>query len=442
MGLGAALVQRASVTETDVRYVFSRVMIASVLVALTAFSVAPSVAQYIGDERVADVVQTLVPVFVFQAVAVVPSALLRRHLAFKSVQLVQISSYLVGFLVVGVGLAALGAGVRSLTAAWIVQSGLAAVLYYSLCRHSIRPLLRRNQRMGMYGLRVFLTNIANWTIENVDNLLVGRMFGTTALGLYSVSYNLVRTPCAHLVVAIQSVLFSASARVQDDGTGLRQTYLTAISAVALLALPVFFGIAAVADTIVETLFGSDWVDASSFLVPLAIAMAFHALMSVTGPVLWGKGVPGAELTVQTGVAVALCCALVVAGIYSSVAMAWAVTAVYAARFVAMTLVLLKHIKLSPRHFLRAIRGPILVAILTTPVLLLLDRGIVIEVVAVKLVIEIVVGGLMLVLLVLMFPKSVLSDELARIVARIFRATPLVAGWVERVACAPRGSDQR
>lgn len=433
MGLGAALVQKRDASNVDVQIVFTRVMMVGILATLAAYGSASHLATFFGDPRIATVMRWMSLVFAMQALSVTSLSLLRRELAFKSIQGVQIGSYVVGFLAVGLGLALLGAGVWSLVAAWIAQSGLAAASYYALTRHSVRlRLAGGDPAMSRFGLRVVCTNIANWVTENIDNLLVGKMFGSAALGVYSVSYNLVRVPTNHLVVTMQTVLFPASARAQDNLSGLRRAYLTVLSAVSLFALPVFLGIAVSAGTVIDALFGSAWSGANAVLTPLAIGMTFHALMAIAGPVLLGKGNASAELTVQVMVASVLFATLLVVGRWSVAAMAWAVCGVYAIRFIAMTLALARSIQLPTRAFFTSVRGAIIAAAATTSLLAALEAYLVSLAAVPKLLTEVTAASFVLALFVVALPGIALSNELAFLVHRLATRIPNASGWLKHV----------
>lgn len=433
MGLGSALVQKKELTDADVRFAFTWVVVAGFAMAILVFLLSDAIAGFFHDPRVAEVSRGLTPVFILQALAVVPFSLLRRDMSFKAVQGVQIVSYLFGFLLVGVGAALLGAGVWSLVAAWIAQTLSSAIIFNIIRRHPMKPLFyMRNQGLQGFSARVLFTNMANWTIENVDNLLVGKLFGPTALGLYSVSYNLVRTPANHLVVTLQTVLFPASARAQDNHEGLRRAYLTVVAGVALIAAPVFGGVAAVSGTVVEALFGNKWIDAAPILLPLALAMILHTLMAVAGPVLWGKGAAGAELKVQFWVALALVAALLIASRYSMVVMAWAVCGVYALRLIGMTASLMRYIQLPLSRLMHSLRGGLIAALLTTGTLLLIDAQTSGMAPATRLSLEVPAAGLTLLLFVFSLPGLALSNELAAIAPRLLVRVPGLSNWLGRL----------
>lgn len=439
LGLGSALVQKKQVTDEDVRFVLTWVVVAGLVMATLVYQLSETIAAYFHDPRVAEVTRSLTPIFILQALAVVPLSLLKRELAFKAVQGAQIVSYLIGFLLVGIGAALLGAGVWSLVVASIAQTLSSAIIFNVIRRHPMKPLFyMRDQALRGFGARVLLTNIANWAIENVDNLLIGKIFGVTALGLYSASYNLVRTPANHLVVTLQTVLFPASARAQDNLGGLRRAYLTVMAGVALIAVPMFGGAAAVSGTVVEALFGNKWIGAAPVLLPLALAMILHALMAVAGPVLWGKGAAGSELKVQFWVALAFVAALLVAARYSMVVVAWAVCVVYAMRLVGMTNAIMRHIHLPLLMVLRALRGGVLVGAVIVALLLLTDAVLSDHGAGFRLVLELAIAGLALLLFVLGLPGLALSAELLWVVQRLLIGMPRLAQsvWLRRLGAMP------
>lgn len=433
MGLGSALIQKRDLTESDVRFAFTWVLLASFAMAVAVFLLSGYFADFFDDSRIADVLRGLTPAFIIQALGIVPVSLLKRELAFKAVQGVLITSYLGGYLIIGVGAALLGAGVWSLVAAWIAQNTLATISLLAIRRHSAKPLFRdRSSLFKGFGSRVLLTNLLNWIIENVDNLLVGRFFGPTALGLYSVSYNLVRNPANHLVVTLQTVLFPVSARAQDNLDGLRRAYLTVLAGVALIAFPLFTGVAAVAGTVVEALFGSQWIESVPILMPLSIAMIVHAAMAISGPILWGMGAAGTELKVQAVIGVIFVATLFMASRISLQMMAWAVCFVYCLRWVGMTATLLRKLHIPVRAGLSSLRGAILASLITTSLLLISDHIFSELAPFTRLAIDIVLSGIVLLMFVYKMPNFALSVELAQILHGIIAPVPILSKWSRRL----------
>jgi PST family polysaccharide transporter len=431
-GYGAALVQRSDLTAEDVRFAFTRVLCTGILLSIVTYAVAPAVSSAMGEPRLVSIIRGLAVVPLLQALVVTPTALLRRDMAFKAIQFVQISSYVVGFFVVGLGMAVAGFGVASLIGAWVSLSLVAAIGSMIVKRHPYMPLWSSpNADLVRFGDRVLLANVVNWTIENVDNLLVGKLKGTTELGYYSLSYAFVRAPANHLVATLQSVVFSASSRSQEDRKALQRPYLALTAVLALTALPVFACVALSARPLVLFLFGEAWEPAFTLLTPLAIAMALHCVMAIGGPFLWGIGAAGDELRAQTWVAVLLILGLVVAGRYSTEAMAWTVAVVYLVRLIAMTAAVLYRLAIPPGDFLRALKGGLLSAVTVSIVIVFAGHLHSAASPIVQLTSNVACAGIAMTTVVCIFPRVVLGQELRDLLPRLFSSPPRLVRWLSR-----------
>jgi lipopolysaccharide exporter len=358
-GFGSAVIQTGDLSDETVRYAFTRLLFTGLAVSALLSIAAPSIAGVFRYPPLRTAIYGSAFYLMLYAISVVPGALLRRDLDMKSFQTAQIGAYLVAYPVVGIGGALRGWGPWSLIGALIVQLVVFVVIAYAHTRHPIRPLFRLSgDKLACFGNAVLATNLLNWAIENLDNLIVGQIYGMRALGLYAVSYNLVRTPTDHVVTTAQNVLFPAASRVQENVRGLQTAYLAAVSALELVLCPVFLGIASAAPTVIQGIYGSKWTGAENLLVPLALAMPVHASMTGSG-LLWARDQVATELRVQTGSLLVFVAGLLIASRVSLAAISWAVFAVYVLRASWLTSKILDSIQLSWRVFFGALRGGLL-----------------------------------------------------------------------------------
>jgi O-antigen/teichoic acid export membrane protein len=373
MGLGPALIQAKEIGPDDIAWAFTRVMIAALCVSGILLLAADPIARHFEDPRVAPVLRWMTLAIIFQSAGAIALALLRRNMDGKSVQIAHVAGYFLGFFVVGMGLALQGAGEWSLVGAWLTQTFVTSAIQYARAPHPVRPTLRRGKAaLSGFGLRVTLANMANWSVENVDNAMVGRAFGTAALGAYSIAYSLLRTPANHLLFGMQQVIQPFTARASDEHETMRTGYCALLWVASLITLPIFLSAAAVAHTIIDALYGPAWSDAALLLVPLAAAMPLHAVQAVGGPVLWGSGLVNRELVVSISVTIIIVVLLALASTISVVAMAWAVWLGYLVRACWITSIVSRKLGLSTLHSLSMLRGGLLVAVGTAPTLLGVD----------------------------------------------------------------------
>jgi len=444
LGQGVALVQAPKLDPADIRVAFTRVLLAALGAAAIILLTADLVAALYDDEQVAPVLRWMTLALVFQALGAVALGLLKRNLDFKSVQIAQVASYFVGFVLVGVSCAWLGAGEWSLVAAWVTQTLVASAIQYARAPHPLALTLRPGPAPLMgFGLRTVVASMANWSIENVDTVMVGRAFSTATLGAYSIAYNLVRTPVNHLVYALQQVIQPFTARAQDDRETMRKGYLTLLWIVSLVTMPTFFGLGVLAPTAIEALYGSAWSGAIPVLVPLAAAMPLQAVQAVGGPVLWGSGRVGREIVVSFSVAVLLIAVLAFASRISVVAMAWGVWLVYLIRSVWITAIVSALLGLPVARSLSMLRGGLLVGALTAALLFGADRGLTQLGLAplFRLGLAIALGAVLLPLLTLLLARAIVPAEIGDALRHVLLRFPArIQAWIgpRVVACLAGG----
>lgn len=326
IGLAYGLIQKAQVDDRDVRFVFTwQIILGTTVTGLVWFASAP-IAKFFGEPRAANVVQILAILCIVNALTAPSLNLLKRELDFKKIQIAQLSSYLIGYLLVGIPLALSGFGVWALVAAWVAQASVNLVALYWSTRHPLRPLLWYDQGrdQSRYGGTVLLTNMVNWIINNIDRVIVGRVFGSRDIGLYATSYNLFYTPSSAVLGVVQPVFFSASSRVADDPDRILRAYKSLLGMVTGIFLPMFVCVAVLSEPFIAVLYGPQWHTAASLCRPIALAMPFFILWGLTTPLLWTSGKVASEFQIQLPVAVAWAGVCYIASQYSLQAVAWSV----------------------------------------------------------------------------------------------------------------------
>lgn len=420
-GLGVALVQREVLPERLRHIAWGHLLLSHGLLAAGLFGAAPWLAAQFDAPGLRDGMRFMALVVLVTSFTVLPTVELRRRIDFRRIQAAQVGGYFAGYVLTAIPLAVLGWGGWSLLMAMLVQQAVIAGMVMRAAPHSLRPHWGGlPQGLPAFGWRVVGSNIANWVTENLDNLLIGRFKGVAALGLYSVSYSLARTPVNHVVNTVQQVVFATASRVGADDGALARGYLALCKAVGLVALPVFFGAAVVPDSVVQGLYGERWAQAAPAFSALCVAMPFHALMAIAGPILWGRGRTGVEVKVQAVVAAVLAMVLMLLMDRSLTVLAWAVCGVYVLRAIWMTAALAQDLAIPATRILRALVMPALLAGASMTVLWALQAVFAAAEVAGALRLLALIGGAALVLApaVLLWPQRILGDDLAFLVARL------------------------
>lgn len=326
IGLAYGLIQKTEVTPRDVRFVFTwQVIMGAVVTGMVWWGAGP-IAAFFGEPRAKPIIEVLSALCMLNALAAPSLNLLKRQLDFKQIQIAQLTSYVAGYIVVGIPLAMAGQQVWALVAAWLVQAGLNLVLLYRATGHALVPLIWYEQARAQsgYGGAVLVTNLVNWVINNIDRVVVGRTFGSREIGLYATSYNLFYNPTASALGVVQPVFFSASSRVADDGQRIERGYRSLLAFVSALVLPAFVVVAVMAEPFIALLYGPQWQAAAALCRPIALAMPLFMLWGLTTPLLWVAGKASREFMIQLPLALLWAAVCLAASRVSVEVVAWSV----------------------------------------------------------------------------------------------------------------------
>ena len=283
MGLGSALVQRVAIKEEQISAVFWVNFLAGACLAGLMALCAPLAAVFYHEPSITTIMRVLSLAFVVGAVGTVQSSLLTRAMRFRGLAAIDVSATLISG-VIGVAAAMTGQGVWSLVIQTLSQAGMktAGLWYLSPWRPRSSPRFGGIRDLAHYSGNLFIFNIFNYWVRNLDNVLVGRFIGNYALGLYSRAYQLMLLPVQQITGVSGNVLFPAMSSVQHDLARVRSIYLRSISVMHLVAAPLYAGLFAVADTFVLAVLGVEWVATVPLLRILCIVGFFQPVGSSTG----------------------------------------------------------------------------------------------------------------------------------------------------------------
>ncbi len=197
---------------------------------------------------------------------------------------------LIGFLVT-VPLAFLLRNYWALIAGQVASKVVAVILSYTMDSYRPRFCLRSSRGLFNFSKWLMIGNICGSIRLHATELIIGRLSGARALGLFTVSHELSNTPTTELIAPINRAVFPAYARIADNLASLRSGYLKVISVIALIALPAALGIAATAPLLVPVALGEQWLAAIPLFIVLAFNGALIAMQTNIGSVFLALGRP-------------------------------------------------------------------------------------------------------------------------------------------------------
>lgn len=407
-GLSAALIQCKTIVERDIQFAFTAQVLLGATLTLIGFFSADAIAVFFHHADAGPVIQAMAFLFLLQSFGQTAGALLRRSLNFKAYQGINIASYLIGYLLVGIPCAYYGLGVWSLVTAQLVQSLMFSLVAMWHTKPSIIPVFKPSSPgMFAFGGKVIGANLASWGILNLDSLIIGRMLGIANLGIYNRAMVLVGTPINTLTTSLQGVLFAASSRAQADMVQLKKGYFAATAIMGLVSLPLAATVACVPETVVTAIYGKQWLAAIPVLAPLALAMAIHALLAVVGPVLMAQNKVGLELRAQLITMFLMIPVLYFTARQSIQAAAWGVMCIYLMRWVLLVRAILRTFNANWTDLVSVLRWPLSCAVVSSVLTSFCDHFLQGLADLPRLIADIATAGLTLFVLMRLFGKQIL-----------------------------------
>lgn len=287
-------------SRDDIRFAFTWQVVAGLFSATAMYIAAPAIAGFFGDPRVESMVQLLSLASLITAASAPAMCLLQRDLDFRAFGLIHLASYAAGYLAVGIPMAMNGYGATALGAACVVQSAVTLVASYIAKPHPVRPLFSHagGSAALVTGRTVFLTNVVNWLLGNLDRVLIGRVLNAHAVGLYTVAYNLASIPNQLLVGALQPTFLSAGAKLQHEPHRLAQGWLLGLACILVLVLPAAVAAALLSADLVSLMYGPAWAESAWVLGLLFLCLPAWCCWGMSTPVLWNTGRKHLEYQLQ------------------------------------------------------------------------------------------------------------------------------------------------
>jgi O-antigen/teichoic acid export membrane protein len=278
LGLGVALIQRKGDVQEAANTVFTINLVIGLVLSALIIPLAPSVAAYFHDPAVTPVLRWMGLSFIINALGSVHTNWLVRDLDYRRKLVPELGGALIKG-VISIGMAYLGYGVWSLVFGQIAGAVVSVVLVWMILPW--RPRLKLDTSVAgslmKFGASVTLIDIMTQITDNIDYVIVGRIFGLIPLSIYTLAYRLPEMLLIGNLWVMGGVVFPAFSSIQDRPEELRRGFLASVRFVELIAVPISLGLLIAADPIIRVVFGDQWLDAIPVLRVLAIYAWVYSL---------------------------------------------------------------------------------------------------------------------------------------------------------------------
>jgi teichuronic acid exporter len=271
LGFGKAVVQnKENVDEfASISMWFSLVM--SIGIYLLIWVASPGISNLYHNLKVVNVVRVSALSLPLTALTVIPKALLRRNMQFNRLFWIN-SSYLVIQAIASVILAFLGLGAWSMIWGQLIGILISSVIVWATVNW--RPKLIWNWSIAKiqlkFSLWIMLSSFQAWLFQYADNAIAGMFLGISAMGVYTLGFNIAILVPAFIIAALNDVAYPAFCKLQGNAEEVGQSLVSLQRITGAILFPLAFGISAVASPVIELLYGNKWQGLGTVLSMLVI----------------------------------------------------------------------------------------------------------------------------------------------------------------------------
>jgi O-antigen/teichoic acid export membrane protein len=173
----------------------------------------------------------------------------------------------------------------------IVWGNIAGALIGVVCTNavgwryvSLRIGLRDWRRITTFGLQMLAANAFTNITSRVAELLLGRLVGIEALGLYSRATGLNTLLWDNFHIIIARVTFVDFSEQHRRSISFRNSYLRIVAIMTAVLWPAFAGMALLAGPVVATVYGPGWIGAALPLSMLSLSGMILTAITMAGEI--------------------------------------------------------------------------------------------------------------------------------------------------------------
>lgn len=280
IGFGASIIQNKKLTKADINNIFTFTFYLGIVLAILFVLLSFGIANFYNDNVYIPIGCLLAISIFFTTINMIPNSILMRDKKFLIIAIRTIVVYIISYSLTIV-LAFIGWKYYSLIAQSISASIITFIWNYSSTR------LRFNKSIDFSSIKKIIGyssynfgyDLINYFGRNLDNLLTGKIMGTSALGYYNKGYQLMLYPVNYLTNVITPVLHPILSDYQDDKVYIYETYKKIFKGLSLLGILITVYCVFASREIVLILYGDKWLEVIPVVTTLSVSIWFQMTTS-------------------------------------------------------------------------------------------------------------------------------------------------------------------
>lgn len=280
-GFGSALIQKKNPSQTDFSTIFYWNLLFSFILYFILFLFAPFIGRFYSMPILSDVLRAIGLSLIFNSILAIQRTKLQKALAFKTIAITNISSYLLGASI-AIIMAYKGFGVWSLVGMQLLYTVIYVLILWFITKWhpSFRFSIRSMKELFGFGGYIMASNILQTVCQNLQGIIIGKNFSASQMGYYSQAYKLDQITSYSIPQVIIQVMYPVYASIQDDRKRLIDMISMNIRVISFFIFPILALLILVAEPLILFLYGDKWLPSVPYFRILCVGGFFVCLQNI------------------------------------------------------------------------------------------------------------------------------------------------------------------
>lgn len=290
MGTAAAIIQIKEINDEIINSVFWLNIALGFFVCIIILLASTFVSEYFNAPTLTLVLCGLSFVFPISSFTSAQKALLERKSAFRAVAQAEILSIILS-MILAIIAAIAGWGVYSFVVQSISAAIIASILVWvaSDWRPSLKPSLSKINEVLPFSGHMTGFQIIFYCTRNLDTVVIGKILGASALGMYSVASKIMLLPIQNISWIASRALYPVMSRNQERLEETGKLFIQTVGFISYITAPLMVGIFVLREPFVLHALGARWIQVSSILIYLAPIGYIQSIVGINTTVLMAQG---------------------------------------------------------------------------------------------------------------------------------------------------------
>lgn len=289
-GLGNSLVQKHDADDKDFSSILYLGLFINLILYIALYFAAPLIASFYDMSLLTPIIRVMGIRLILSAVNSVQRAYVSNTMQFRKFFWSTLFGTIVsGF--VGILLALNNWGVWALVGQYLTNTTIDTIVLFITI--DWRPKLyfswKRAKTLSSYGWKISAAALMDEVYNSVRTLTIGKVYTPAELSFYNRAEYYPNLLSKNIISAINSVLFPAFSKLQDDVNELKQILKRTIKVSSYLVTPMLIGFAMVAEPLIKLVLTEKWLPCVPYMQIIAISLCISPLSAVQAQVIKALG---------------------------------------------------------------------------------------------------------------------------------------------------------